>query len=154
MQSPCIDICRKNSRTQPSRALATQVDHDRAGEVLPDDPARASCDRKRFDEAGEVIAEQNHVSAFAGHVGSRSHGDTHACLRQGRSVVDASLTLDFVGALQAFLLASAGIWSLWLGWQIAGLYEEACAHRIFAMFPFSLAVAMSCASWATLFWPL
>jgi polyferredoxin len=64
------------------------------------------------------------------------------------------LTLNFVGALRAFLLASTGIWSLWLGWQIAGLYAEAYAHRIVAMLPFGLAVAVSCASWATLFWHL
>jgi len=64
------------------------------------------------------------------------------------------LTLDFVGALRAFLLAGASIWSLWLGWQIAGLYAGARAHHIIAMLPFSLAVAVSCASWATLFWHL
>ena len=62
--------------------------------------------------------------------------------------------LDFVGALRAFLLAGASIWSLWLGWKIVGLYEKAYAHRIVAMLPFSLAVAVSCASWATLFWHL
>ncbi len=64
------------------------------------------------------------------------------------------LTLDFVGALRAFLLAGASIWSLWLGWKIVGLYAEAYAHRIVAMLPFGLAVAVSCASWATLFWHL
>jgi polyferredoxin len=64
------------------------------------------------------------------------------------------LALDFVGALRALLLAGAGIWSLWLGWKIVGLYAEARAHRIVAMLPFGLAVAVSCASWATLFWHL
>ena len=62
------------------------------------------------------------------------------------------LTLDFIGAIRAFLLASASGWSLWLGWQIAGLYVQSYAYRITAMLPFSLAVAISCASWATLFW--
>jgi hypothetical protein len=62
--------------------------------------------------------------------------------------------LDFVGALRAFLLAGASIWSLWLGWKIVGLYVKAYARRIVAMLPFSLAVAVSCASWATLFWHL
>ena len=62
------------------------------------------------------------------------------------------LTLDFVGALRAALLSGAGIWSLWLGWQIAGLYAGARTQRIVAMLPFALAVAVSCASWATLFW--
>lgn len=62
--------------------------------------------------------------------------------------------LDFVGALRAFLLVGASIWSLWLGWQIAGLYAQASVHRVVAMLPFSLAVAVSCASWATLFWHL
>jgi hypothetical protein len=64
------------------------------------------------------------------------------------------LTLDLVGALRAFLLAGASIWSLWLGWQIAGLYTRAYSNRIVAMLPFGLAVAVSCASWATLFWHL
>lgn len=63
------------------------------------------------------------------------------------------LTLDFVGALRAFLLAGASLWSLWLGWQIAGLYAEA-SRRIVAMLPFSLAVAVSCVTWFTLFWHL
>jgi polyferredoxin len=62
------------------------------------------------------------------------------------------LTLDFVDALRAFLLAGASLWSLWLGWQIAGLYAKAPAYRLAATVPFGLAVAVSFASWATLFW--
>ena len=62
------------------------------------------------------------------------------------------LTLDFVDALRAFLLAGATIWSLWLGWKIADLYTEVFARRIIAMLPFGLAIAAGCASWATLFW--
>ena len=45
------------------------------------------------------------------------------------------LTLNFVGALRAFLLAGASLWSLWLGWQIAGLYAEPYARRILSCFP-------------------
>ena len=64
------------------------------------------------------------------------------------------LALDFVGALRAFLLAGAGIWSLWLGWRIAGLYAKAAAYRIVAMLPIGLGVGVGCAIWATLFWHL
>lgn len=64
------------------------------------------------------------------------------------------LALDFVGLLRAFVLAGASIWSLWLGWRIAGLYAKASARRLVSMLPFGLAVAVGAASWASLFWHL
>jgi polyferredoxin len=64
------------------------------------------------------------------------------------------LALDFVGALRAFVLAGASLWSLWLGWRIAGLYATASVRRLAAMLPFGLAVAVGAASWASLFWHL
>lgn len=60
----------------------------------------------------------------------------------------------FADPLRAALLVGASLWSLALAWQIAGLYQKAYAHRIAAMLPFGLAVAVSTLSWATLFWPL
>jgi polyferredoxin len=62
------------------------------------------------------------------------------------------LALDFVGALRALLLASAGLWSLWLGWQITALYTTSSTRRVAAMVPFAIAIGATCASWATLFW--
>lgn len=62
------------------------------------------------------------------------------------------LALDFVGAIRAMLLASAGVWSLALGWQIAGLYIKASGIRIVSMLPIAVAVGVGCASWASLFW--
>ncbi|MCC6947356.1 MAG: 4Fe-4S binding protein [Bradyrhizobiaceae bacterium] len=61
--------------------------------------------------------------------------------------------LDFVGPLRAVLLVGAGAWSLWLGWQIAALYARGAMRRVAAMLPLALAVALTGASWATLFWP-
>lgn len=62
------------------------------------------------------------------------------------------LALDFVGTLRALLLAGASLWSLVLGWQIAGLYAKAGTVRIASMLPFTIAVAVGCVSWASLFW--
>ena len=62
--------------------------------------------------------------------------------------------LDFVGPLRAALVVGAGIWSLWLGWQIAGLYTASSLRRVTAMIPLAVAAAASCASWAALFWQL
>jgi polyferredoxin len=64
------------------------------------------------------------------------------------------LALDFVGPLRVFLLAGAGLWSLWLGWQIAKLYAASSLRRVMAMIPLALAVAASCLGWAALFWPI
>lgn len=62
--------------------------------------------------------------------------------------------LDFVGPLRAALLIGAGGWSSWLGWQIATGYARVALNRVAAMVPLTLAMALSGASWATLFWPL
>ncbi|MCK9913059.1 4Fe-4S binding protein [Microbacteriaceae bacterium K1510] len=64
------------------------------------------------------------------------------------------LALDFVDVLRALLLVGASIWSLWFGWRIAGLYTKVPALRLASMLPFGLAVAVSDASWASLFWHL
>ena len=37
----------------------------------------------------QVTLDQRDLGAVHRHVGSRSHGDAHVCLRQGRRVVDA-----------------------------------------------------------------
>ncbi|KIZ43089.1 membrane protein, partial [Rhodopseudomonas palustris] len=63
------------------------------------------------------------------------------------------LVFGFVEPLRAAMLIGAGAWSLWLGWQISGLYA-APARRIAAMVPLLVAVSLSAAVWARLFWSL
>jgi hypothetical protein len=62
------------------------------------------------------------------------------------------IAFDFVEPLRIALLGGAGLWSLWLGWQIAGLYTGATLRRVAAMLPFAAAIAASGAVWARLFW--
>ncbi|EJW13268.1 Ferredoxin [Rhodovulum sp. PH10] len=64
------------------------------------------------------------------------------------------IALDFVEPLRAILLGGACLWSLWLGWRIAGLYSQAPLRRIAAMLPLALAAGIAATSVATLFWPL
>ncbi len=61
--------------------------------------------------------------------------------------------LDFVSWLRALMLIAASVWSLWLGWRIAGLYAGG-RHRIAAMLPLAVAVGGASAVWASLFWSL
>ena len=46
-------------------------------------------ERASDSNATQVALDQRDLSAVHRHVGSRSHGDAHVCLRQGRRVVDA-----------------------------------------------------------------
>ncbi len=62
--------------------------------------------------------------------------------------------LDFVGLLRAALLCGAALWSLMLAWQIAGLYTRSAVVRCATLGVFGAAVAVSAASWATLFWSI
>jgi polyferredoxin len=58
----------------------------------------------------------------------------------------------FVEPLRIALLGGACLWSLWLGWRIAGVYSRAALRRVAAMLPLVVAVAASGAVWARLFW--
>ena len=71
------------------KADAERIDHERAGEVLPDDAAGAPGDRERLDEAQEVVAEEHHVRALARDIRTRAHADADARRRERRRVVDA-----------------------------------------------------------------
>jgi polyferredoxin len=64
------------------------------------------------------------------------------------------LALDIVSPLRMLLLTGAGIWSLWLGWQITQRYTTSVMRHLVAMVPLTLAVLAACVSWATLFWSL
>jgi polyferredoxin len=62
------------------------------------------------------------------------------------------IVLPFVGFLRAALLVGAGLWSLWLGWRIAGTKTGVRARQLIATFAFSGAAALGCLVWAALFW--
>jgi polyferredoxin len=64
------------------------------------------------------------------------------------------IALDLVNPLRACLLVGAGLWSLWLAWQLSALHARSRTRRLIAMFPFCLAIVGSCGSWATLYWTI
>jgi hypothetical protein len=64
------------------------------------------------------------------------------------------VSLPFVPVLRAALIAGAGLWSVALGWQVAGLYADTALRRSAATLALTLAALVGCASWALLFWPL
>ncbi len=64
------------------------------------------------------------------------------------------LTLSFVGALRIALLLGAGLWSVFLGWQVTALYAPRLLRRVAATCALAGAAAIGCASWALLFWPV
>ena len=49
---------------------ADHVDSDRSGEVLPDNSASPPRDCDRFDETGQIVAQQHNISAFTRHIGT------------------------------------------------------------------------------------
>jgi hypothetical protein len=59
--------------------------------------------------------------------------------------------LDFVTPLRVCLIAGAGLWSLWLAWQIAALHADARQRTIVTMLPMTIAVTAGSASSAALF---
>ncbi|WP_298426337.1 4Fe-4S binding protein [Rhodoblastus sp.] len=62
------------------------------------------------------------------------------------------IVLPFVSFLRAMLLVGAGLWSLWLGWRIAGTKTGVLARQLAATLAFAGAVALGCLVWAALFW--
>jgi hypothetical protein len=62
------------------------------------------------------------------------------------------LTLGFVGPLRAALLGGAAVWSIVLGWKIAGVGGARILRRCAATVCVAIAVATGAASWAMFFW--
>ena len=58
----------------------------------------------------------------------------------------------FVGFLRAGLLGGAALWSIWLGWKIAGRAAASLPRRLGASFSVALAAGVGVLSWALLFW--
>lgn len=60
--------------------------------------------------------------------------------------------LGLAGPLRALLLGGAAIWSIVLGWKIAGLATAKYLRRFAATVCVALAVSTGTASWAVFFW--
>jgi polyferredoxin len=61
------------------------------------------------------------------------------------------MKLAFVPALRVALLTGAGLWSLFIAWNIAGVYSTSMLRQAAATALFSGAVALSVGSWVLLF---
>ncbi|HET6378215.1 MAG TPA: 4Fe-4S binding protein [Methylocella sp.] len=61
-------------------------------------------------------------------------------------------SLAFVDALRATLLGGAAVWSIILGWKIAGLYADRPSRRILASAFTAAASGIGAASWVVYFW--
>lgn len=62
------------------------------------------------------------------------------------------LDMRWVSALRVGTLAGASLWSLWLGWRIAGRYARSRFRRIASASAMLPAVSVSIASWSLLLW--
>lgn len=62
------------------------------------------------------------------------------------------LPITFVGPLRAALLAGAALWSIVLGWKIAGQGTRHLARQCLATLFVGLAASIGVASWVMLFW--
>jgi polyferredoxin len=62
------------------------------------------------------------------------------------------LALDFVGPLRALLLGGAALWTIVLGWRIAGLGDAPFLRRCVASLSIAVAAMIGVASWVMLFW--
>jgi hypothetical protein len=64
------------------------------------------------------------------------------------------LTSSWVGPARAALLIGATLWSLWLGWSIAGTKTESRLRQSLATLSFAGAAAAGALIWASMFWRL
>ncbi len=62
------------------------------------------------------------------------------------------LALGFVGFLRAALLGGCALWSIRLGWRIAGLSDPGVVRRSAAAFFVALGTFVGVGSWALFFW--
>ncbi len=64
------------------------------------------------------------------------------------------IILPGVAILRGLLLAGAGLWCLWLGWQISGRDATPLVRRAMALVPLAGAVGIGILAWASLFWDI
>ncbi|WOJ91004.1 4Fe-4S binding protein [Methylocapsa polymorpha] len=62
------------------------------------------------------------------------------------------LPIGFVGLLRGALLAGAALWSVWLGWRIAGLSTLTSIRRSAATACVAAAASIGVGSWVLFFW--
>jgi hypothetical protein len=62
------------------------------------------------------------------------------------------LALGFIGPLRALLLGGAALWTIVLGWRIAGLAAAPLWRRCAATLSIAVAASIGVASWVMLFW--
>jgi polyferredoxin len=62
-----------------------------------------------------------------------------------------NLTIPFLSDIRGTLLAAAALWSVWLGWQVAGLSAHG-VRRAGATVCLALASGLATAGWGLLFW--
>ena len=62
------------------------------------------------------------------------------------------LALDFIGPLRAAVLGGAALWTIVLGWKIAGLAGAPVLRRGAATLSIAGAASIGVASWVMLFW--
>jgi putative Mn2+ efflux pump MntP len=60
--------------------------------------------------------------------------------------------MHWVAPLRAAILAGAALWSLWLGWRIAGRYADGPFRRSAATASLLPAIGLGVAAWSLLFW--
>src|SRR5579863_7509048 len=85
-----MDKCSKQwvQQTDGCQADANGVDDQCSIEILKDYSTAVTRDANSFDKLHQVVANENYVGAFAGHIGSCPHGHSDRCFTQGWSVID------------------------------------------------------------------
>ena len=86
MDKGCKQWIQHSSRGQTD---ADRIDDQGAVEILENNRPAIPGYANSFNEFHEVIANQDYISAFAGHIGSCAHSDADSGFAERRRIVDA-----------------------------------------------------------------